>query len=300
MRDSTTTRLAVLALVAVTAVWGSTFFLIRDLVQDVDPIDFLSVRFSVAAVLMAAVFWRQLRALTAARWRVGVGLGLLYGAAQVAQTFGLAHTTASLSGFITGLYVVLTPLFAAVLLRERVGRATWAAVGLSLLGLAVLSGVFSGAGTVGAFGPGEWLTLAGAAGYALHILGLGRWSTASTAVGLSVVQVITVAVVTTLAGLPGGIQTPSGAGGWASLLYMAIVAGAGAMLGQTWAQAHLPATRAAILMTLEPVFAAGFAVLLGGEALTVALLIGGGCILAAMYLVELAGKVPVEPHPAPP
>ena len=299
MRDSTTTRLAVLALVAVTAVWGSTFFLIRDLVQDVDPIDFLSVRFSVAAVLMAAVFWRQLRALTAARWRVGVGLGLLYGAAQVAQTFGLAHTTASLSGFITGLYVVLTPLFAAVLLRERVGRATWAAVGLSLLGLAVLSGVFSGAGTL-AFGPGEWLTLAGAAGYALHILGLGRWSTASTAVGLSVVQVITVAVVTTLAGLPGGIQTPSGAGGWASLLYMAIVAGAGAMLGQTWAQAHLPATRAAILMTLEPVFAAGFAVLLGGEALTVALLIGGGCILAAMYLVELAGKVPVEPHPAPP
>ena len=290
-----TTRLAVLALLGVTATWGSTFFLIRDLVRDVDPIDFLAVRFTVAAVLMVALFWRQVRALTARQWGFGVGLGAVYGVAQVMQTIGLAHTTASLSGFITGLYVVFTPVFAAVLLRDRVGGATWAAVALSLLGLATLSGTFTARA---AFGTGEWLTLGGAVVYALHILGLGRVSTQRTSIGLAVAQMITLAVVTTVAGLPGGIQTPSGAGGWASLLYMAVVAGAGAMLGQTWAQAHLPATRAALIMTTEPVFAAGFAVLLGGEALTVTLLVGGGCILAAMYLVELAGKVPAQPHPS--
>lgn len=290
-------RLAALVLIAVTAVWGSTFFLIRDLVRDVDPIDFLSVRFAVAALAMIVVFWRPLRALTRRQWLVGACLGLVYGLAQVLQTVGLAHTSASMSGFITGLYVVLTPLFAAVLFRDRIGRATWAAVGLALLGLATISGTFSAALS---FGTGEWLTLFGAATYALHILGLGRYSTGTSAIGLAVVQILTIAVVTTVAGLPGGIETPSSAGGWASLLYMAIVAGAGALLGQTWAQAHLPATRAAILMTTEPVFAAGFAVLLGGEALTVALLIGGACILAAMYLVELAGKVPAAPHPAPP
>jgi len=99
-----------------------------------------------------------------------------------------------------------------------------------------------------------------------------------------------IAVVSLVAAAPGGVELPKGAGGWASVLYMALMAGAVAIWAQTWAQSHLPATRAAIVMTLEPVFAAGFAVALGGESMTFRMLLGGAMVLAAMYTVELIGR----------
>ena len=126
-------------LVLLTAVWGSTFFLIRDLVETVPPTDFLAVRFSIAAVLMLLIFWPHVRRLRRHEWVVGLGLGAVYGVAQLLQTVGLAHTDASVSGFITGTYVVLTPVFSALLLRERVPPSTWGAVALATVGLGVLS-----------------------------------------------------------------------------------------------------------------------------------------------------------------
>jgi drug/metabolite transporter (DMT)-like permease len=277
-------RLATLLLVSVTAVWGSTFFLIRDLVAHVPSADFLTVRFAIAAVVMAAVFHRQTRVLSRREVLVGVGLGVLYGGAQLLQTVGLEHTDASVSGFVTGTYVVLTPVLGALLLRDRVPGTTWVAVGLATAGLAVLSlRDFS-------VGFGEALTLAAAALYALHILGLGRYSTSASATGLATVQAFVIALVALVGALPGGITLPQDGGQWTSLLYMALVAGAVALWAQTWAQSHLPATRAAIVMTMEPVFAAFFAVLLGGESLTARMLLGGGLVLAAMYVVELLGR----------
>ena len=277
-------RLATLLLVSVTAVWGSTFFLIRDLVAHVPSADFLTVRFAIAAVVMAAVFHRQARVLSRREVLVGVGLGVLYGGAQLLQTVGLEHTDASVSGFVTGTYVVLTPVLGALLLRDRVPGTTWVAVGLATAGLAVLSlRGFS-------VGFGEALTLAAAALYALHILGLGRYSTSASATGLATVQAFVIALVALVGALPGGITLPQDGGQWTSLLYMALVAGAVALWAQTWAQSHLPATRAAIVMTMEPVFAAFFAVLLGGESLTARMLLGGGLVLAAMYVVELLGR----------
>ena len=170
-------------LVLLTAVWGSTFFLIRDLVETVPPTDFLAVRFSIAAVLMLVIFWPHVRRLRRHEWVVGLGLGVVYGVAQLLQTIGLAHTDASVSGFITGTYVVLTPVFSALLLRERVPPSTWAAVALATVGLGRAL-----AGAAGCrFGLGETLTLACAAVYALHIIGLGRWSTPSHATGLAAV-----------------------------------------------------------------------------------------------------------------
>ena len=246
--------------------------------------DFLTVRFAIAAVVMAAVFHRQTRALSRREVLVGVGLGVLYGGAQLLQTVGLEHTDASVSGFVTGTYVVLTPVLGAVLLRDRVPGTTWVAVALATAGLAVLS--LRGLSV----GFGEALTLAAAALYALHILGLGRYSTSGSATGLATVQAFVIAVVALVGALPGGITLPQGGGQWSSLLYMALVAGAVALWAQTWAQSHLPATRAAIVMTMEPVFAAFFAVLLGGESLTARMLLGGGLVLAAMYVVELLGR----------
>lgn len=287
------TTLATLLLLAVTAVWGSTFFLIKDLVTRLPVPDFLAVRFAIAAVLLALVSPRSvLRLSRADRWR-GLGLGAVYGLAQILQTVGLDHTSASVSGFVTGMYVVITPLLVAVLLRRNPGRTTWLAVGLSCAGLAVLS--LRGL----SFGYGETLTLGSAALYALHIVGLGAWSSSRNAFGLSVVQMFVIAAICAVAAAPGGVALPASAGDWLIVLYMAVAAGAIALVAQTWAQAHLPPSRAAIVMTMEPVWAATFAVAFGGESPTWRMLVGGALVLAAMYVVELAPRRHVEgevPH----
>ncbi|MHB8275180.1 MAG: DMT family transporter, partial [Dermatophilaceae bacterium] len=241
MTSARSRHVATLLLVSITAIWGSTFFLIRDVVRVLPPTDFLAVRFTIAAAAMVAVFWRPMLALNKRELKIGVGLGVLYAVAQILQTVGLVHTAASRSGFITGTYVVLTPIFTAVLLRERIPRSTWAAVLMATAGLTTLSlnGFGSGGGGSAGFGFGEGVTLLAAAIYAMHIIGLGRYSSPATAAGLSAVQMIAIAAVSLVAATPGGIQLPSGRGQWASVLYMALIAGAVAIWAQTWAQSHL-------------------------------------------------------------
>lgn len=288
MASRRTALLATAALLATTASWGSTFFLIKDLLDRVPTLDFLAVRFLIAGVVMAVVAPGALRRLSARSRRHALVLGLLYGVAQILQTAGLAHTAASVSGFITGMYVVATPLFAALILRTRVTAVTWGAVALATAGLGVL--------TLDGFavGYGEALTLVASLIYALHIVGLGAWSTPGEALGMSVVQLLVIAVVCLLATAPDGVVLPESGRDWAAVVYMALVAGALALLAQTWAQAHLPPTRTAIIMSTEPVFAAFFAVLLGGEGVTTRMILGGVMVLAAMLTVELAPRRRVE------
>ena len=294
MTDSRrTTLLATALLLAVTASWGSTFFLIKDLLDRVPTLDFLAVRFTAAAVLLVLIAPKALGRLSAESRRHAVVLGVVYGIAQILQTAGLAHTAASVSGFITGMYVVATPLFAALLLRTRITPMTWLAVALATVGLAVL--------TLDGFevGYGEAITLVAALLYALHIVGLGAWSRRGEAMGMSIVQIIVIAVICLVASAPDGIVLPPSTRDWLSVLYMAAIAGALALVAQTWAQAHLAPTRTAIIMSMEPVFAALFAVLLGGEDPTVRMMAGGALVLSAMLLVELLPRRKVEaevPH----
>ncbi len=287
-RRTSSVRLATLGLLGVTAAWGSTFFLLKDVVERVPVSDFLAVRFALAAAAVWLIAPRAVAALTPAERRYGVLLGVVYGAAQLLQTVGLQYTSASVSGFVTGMYVVFTPLLGAVLLRARIGRVVWLAVGLATLGLGVLS--LQGF----AIGGGEALTLASALLYAAHIVGLGVWSSSRSAIGLTVVQLLTITIICGAAAAPGGVVLPQTGGDWLALVYMALIAGALALVVQTWAQAHLAATRAAIIMTMEPVFAGVFAVLLGGEQLGPRVVLGGGLVLAAMYLVELGPRRPDE------
>jgi drug/metabolite transporter (DMT)-like permease len=282
------TLLATAALLAVTACWGSTFFLIHDLLERVPTLDFLAVRFAIASVTLVLLAPRALGRLTRESRRQAVVLGCLYGVAQILQTAGLAQTPASVSGFITGMYVVATPVFAALILHTRIGVLTWVAVVLAMAGLGVLT--LSGFSV----GYGEALIFVAAMLYALHIVGLGAWSDPAQTLGMAIVQLIVIAVICTVCTAPNGLVLPDRAGDWVSLLYMAIFAGAGAMIGQTWAQAHLPPTRAAIIMSMEPVFAALFAVLFGGESATVRMIFGGLLVLSAMLLAELAPRRKVE------
>jgi drug/metabolite transporter (DMT)-like permease len=286
-------RLATAALVFVTLMWGSTFILIKNVVGRMPVLDFLAVRFVIAAVVLVVVFHRQVRALRRPAVLRGLGLGTVYGIAQILQTEGLARTSASVSGFVTGTYVVLTPVLALVLLRQKANPTTWVAVGMSTIGLAVLS--LRGAEVSG----GVLLILASAVLYALHILGLGLWSSSRDALGLAAVQMVAIAVVCTVGATPGGIALPPDGRAWASTLYMALGAGALALFLQTWAQAHLSATRAAIVMTMEPVFAATFAVAFG-ESLTLRMVLGGALVLAAMYVVELVPGKPGTARESPP
>ncbi|OOG59798.1 DMT family transporter [Rhodanobacter sp. C03] len=275
------TALATIGLLAMTAVWGSTFVLIKDVVARMSVADFLAVRFSIAALVMLALFAQPVWRLGRKQVQRGLLLGVVYGAGQLLQTWGLSMIAPSISGFATGMYVVFTPILAMLLLRQRMAGVVWLAVLLSTAGLALLS--LNGVSV----DLGVWLTLASAALYGLHIVGLGQWSRQGEAFGMSAVQMVAIAAVCLLATVPRGPLQPPDPSAWFAVLYMALIAGAGAMLMQTWAQSHLPATRAAIVMTTEPVFAAAFAVALGSDVLSWRMLAGGGLILAAMYLVEL-------------
>jgi drug/metabolite transporter (DMT)-like permease len=275
------TALATFGLLAMTAVWGSTFVLIKDVVARMPVADFLAVRFAIAALVMLALFARPVWQLGRKQVMRGLLLGVVYGAGQLLQTWGLSLIAPSVSGFATGMYVVFTPILAMLLLRQRMAGVVWLAVLLSTTGLALLS--LNGVSV----DFGVWLTLASAALYGLHIVGLGQWSRQGEAFGMSAVQMVAIAAVCLLATAPHGPMLPPDRNAWFAVLYMALIAGAGAMLMQTWAQSHLPATRAAIVMTTEPVFAAAFAVALGSDVLSWRMLLGGGLILAAMYLVEL-------------
>lgn len=291
--DRRTPLLATAALLAITACWGSTFFLIKDLLDRVPVLDFLAVRFAIAGAALWLLFPRALGRLTRPSLRHAVVLGLLYGVAQILQSAGLAHTPASVSGFITGLYVVCTPLFAALLLRTRITAMTWGAVALAMLGLGVL--------TVSGFsvGFGEAITFVAALLYALHIVGLGAWSDVRQVMGMTIVQLMAITALCLSVTVWDGIALPGTGRDWLSVGYMAVMAGALALAGQTWAQAHLAPTRTAIIMSMEPVFAALFAVLLGGETATVRMLVGGLMVLTAMLLVELAPRRRIEaevPH----
>jgi drug/metabolite transporter (DMT)-like permease len=279
-----TTLLATAALLAMTATWGSTFFLIKDLLDRVPTLDFLALRFAIASVAMVLVAPKALARLSRESRRHAVVLGGLYGVAQILQTAGLAHTPASVSGFVTGLYVVATPLFAAVILRTRITWLTWGAVLLATGGLGVLT--LDGLSV----GYGEAITFVAALLYALHIVGLGAWSRPGEALGMSILQIMVISALCLVATAPDGMVLPDTGGDWLAIVYMALVAGALAMLAQTWAQSHLSPTRSAIVMSMEPVFAAFFAVLLGGESLTSRMLLGGAMVLAAMLVVELRSQ----------
>lgn len=278
------TGLATVVLVAVCVIWGSTFVIVKDAVERMPVMDFLAWRFTIAALAMAVLRPGAVRSLSPSARRHGVVLGLALTAGYVAQTFGLERAPATVSGFITGLFVVFTPLCSGLLLRRKVGGTAWFAVGVATAGLALLS---LRGWSVGA---GEAITLLCAISFALHIVGLGEWSTPSDAYGLAVVQLATVAVVSIVISAPDTLSPPPDAGVWGAIALTALGATAFGFWGQTWAQAYLAPTRAAVVMTMEPVFAGVFGVAVGGDRLGVRIVVGALLVLSAMYLVELGPR----------
>jgi drug/metabolite transporter (DMT)-like permease len=250
--------------------------------------DFLAVRFIVAVAVMFALRPNCLRGMTRLGYfRAGI-LGILLGLGYITQTYGLRYTSATVSGFITGMYVVFTPVMSWLILKRKINRKTWLSVALATIGLALLS-LHSWS-----LGIGELLTLGCALVSAVYIVGLGEWSSKHETYGFSALQIATVAVISLVVALPGGITLPPDTGIWWIIIITAIFATSVAFLVQTWAQSLVPATNAAIVMTMEPVFAGVFGVIFGGDILTFQIIIGASCVLIAIVLIALrpSSKVP--------
>lgn len=273
-----------LALIGVTAIWGSTFVVVKRAVEQMPVSDFLTWRFALAALAMVLLRPRSVASLGTAGRRAGALAGVALGVGYLLQTLGLQHTSAAVSGFITGLFVVLTPIAAFLLLRSPLSWSAAAAVALATVGLGLISlHGFS-------IGQGELLTLGCAAAFALHIVGLGRWAPLHDAYGLAVVQLLTTTLLCLLFAVPGGVAMPGSWQVWGALALTSLAATALAFVVQTWAQASMAPTRAAVIMTMEPVFGGLFAVLLAGEVLGLRTLAGAALVLAAMVLTEIGPR----------
>lgn len=277
---------ALIALLVATAVWGSTFLVTKDSLTDLAPTTFVAWRFGIAAVVLVVLGPGRILALSRVELRRGGLLGLCVAAGFLLQTTGLQHTTAAVAGFLTGASVMLVPLVAAVAFAARVGTAGWAAVVIAGVGLGLLTNGDSASLSVGAL-----LTLGGAACFAVHIAGLSQWASASNAYGLtawSVVVAAAVAGVVSLVARQAAVPTTGAA--WRALLYLAVVATCVGFGIQAWAQSTLSATTAAVVMTMEPVFAALIAIAVGGEYLGVTGWLGGLLVVSSMFVAELGPR----------
>jgi drug/metabolite transporter (DMT)-like permease len=247
------------------------------------PLMFLAIRFAIAGLLVGVVSVKALRTLTRRQLLTGCVIGLALAGSFIFQTFGLQRTSASNAGFLTGLYVILTPLFGAVFLRKVPPASTLAGAVLAVFGLLLIASP-SGIG----LGLGDALVLGCAAMAAIHILLLGRFAGIAPVQALAAVQLGVIAVVTGLASLAVEREPiPSEGGIWAAILITAVLASAVAFVIQTGAQRFIPPARAAVILVMEAPFAALFGYLMLGERLGKRGLMGAGLILCGMLVAEL-------------
>lgn len=276
------------ALLTVSASWGYAFVVMKDAIEKQSVNSFLFSRFAVAVIAMIALKPKVIATFNRDLLRKGFFAGLFLGSGYIFQTLGLKLTGAAITGFITGLYVVATPVIAAIFLRHRISYITWGCVLLATIGLALLS--LHG----WQVGVGELLVLISAIGFGAHIIALSQWSSGLDSYGFTVVQLATCALLTGLISIGQGYEAPADLSGWAVICYTAIICTAIAFMIQTWSQAHMTPTKVAVILTMEVVFAAIFAILFGGESLTLQALIGGLCVVLAMLVIVTKGEESVE------
>ena len=272
-------KLAPLALVGVAAAWGLAFVLMKDSLTQQPVNDFLASRFIVATLAMLAMRPTIIKYFTKDLLLRGAGAGFFLGMGYIFQTYGLSHTTAAITGFVTGLYVVFTPLIAAALLKKRIPAKAWGAVFLATVGLAFLS--LEGF----AISFGAVLVLVSAIFFAAHIVSLGEWSAGRDVYAMTIVQLAMCGILTTIGAIPDGIMLPPNSEVWWVVIFTALCGTAIAFVIQTWAQSVMSPTTVAVLLTTETVWAAFFAVAVGGENLTLRIIIGGILVLFAMYQI---------------
>ncbi|HKS68015.1 MAG TPA: DMT family transporter [Candidatus Acidoferrales bacterium] len=295
-----------IALMTATLIWGATFVVVKDALRDVSVFVYVAVRFGVSGVVMAAIFWRELRAATARGVSAGAQIGCFLFGGYAFQTAGLKFTTPSKAAFITGSSVVLVPLILAILGLRKITGWIWAGALAALAGLYLLTVPAEG---LGKLNRGDPIVFLGAVMFALHIIFVSRYVERHSVGALTFVQIATTAVLAA-AFIPLFMQFHWEQPRWAwtgNLVFAILVTSIGStVIGfsfQVWSQQYASPTHTAILISLEPVFAALTSWLIAGEHLDGRVLLGAALILAGILLAELKGPAPAapeSPEPVPP
>jgi drug/metabolite transporter (DMT)-like permease len=294
MSEANLRRISELALIAIASIWGLTFVMVKDAIEELPTMAFLAYRFIPASLIVAVVFRRQLARLSRDGWGAGALMGAFLAGGYIFQTLGLEETTASNTGFITGLFVVLTPVLGAVFLRQRIPAVAWGAAGVAMVGLWLLSGAGTDFNT-----RGDGLVLLCAFSLAAHILATAsavkRYDVgALLAVQLGVVGVVSLAI----GAVAGDLETPEGATVWSALIVTSLIASALGFFVQTFAQQHAPPARTALILAAEPAFAGFFGWLLNDDRLSAAGWLGAALIMTAIVAVEIIPRFR-PPRPLP-
>ena len=268
-----------LLLVGVTAVWGWTFVVVQDAVVAYSVLGFLALRFILAGAVLAPFLASRM---TRRTLFVGLGIGLTLAVGYLFQTWGLLYTTPTNSGLITGLFVVFAPLTAWALFKVRIPPLIVGAVALSLFGMVLLTGQSASLGRIG-----DALTVVCATGLGAHIALLSRYAPEHDAGALALAQMLSMAFLFSLMWVasPGPVTAPP-VEVWFAIVLTGVVASAGAFYVQTTVQQRIPAARAAVILTMEPVFAAMFGYGLAGDRLSPVQLVGAALIFSALFVGE--------------
>ncbi|MCS6802142.1 MAG: DMT family transporter [Chloroflexota bacterium] len=295
--------LPVAALIAVTAIWGSTFVAIKGGLDGIAPFGFLVLRFGLAALCLLPFYGRDLRRMTAADWTAALVVGLWLFGAYALQMLGVERSTASKGGFITGLSVIFVPIGVWLWQHRAPGWRFAFAAALATLGLGLLT--LKGDLTVET---GDLLLLGCAVCFAGHIIALGHSTQRHPLPVLVVGQVGLVALLSLPFALAfERVPIPTTPAAVFGVVYTSLAATVFVLVVQTWAQRTVSPTRAAIIFAAEPVFAALFAVLLGGETLSALQVVGGALIVIGMLFAipaeakstGVAGRLTPHARPAP-
>lgn len=277
--------LASAALLAAAFIWGTTFPLVKDALEEISVFEFLAVRFTIASLVLAVIWRSAARAVFRANVRAGLLAGGLLAAGHAFQTLGLERTLSTNAGFITGLYVVFTPILAAAILRRAPRPSAVVGVVLTTAGLALMSLQFVAGRAV--VNVGDLLVLVCAVAYAGQIVTLARYAPTSDTRVLTIQQLGVTALVFAVLTPVQEVTAPTSAPVWVALLATALGSSVFGIGVQTWAQRRVPPTRAAIIFAMEAPFAALAAFVLAGERLAPRAWMGAALILAGVLLVEL-------------
>jgi drug/metabolite transporter (DMT)-like permease len=276
-------RQAEISLIAITVIWGLTFSLVKKSLAHIDPFVFMSYRFTLAVLVMGLISVKRMPGLKKEVVKAGVILGILLYASYAFQTFGLKYTTAGNAGFITGLFVVFTPILSAAILRKTPSSRSLVSVAFATVGLALLT-----LQTGFTINKGDPLVLACAFCLSLHIIYMDRYVKIYDVVLLTLIQMGVLSIANTVSGLIfEDFIFPTDGFVWFTIIVCGVFASALAFYVQGWAQRYISPVRTSVVLIMEPVFSVFFGIILLSESLSWRGWLGCALILAAMLITEI-------------
>jgi drug/metabolite transporter (DMT)-like permease len=276
-------RQAEISLIAITVIWGLTFSLVKKSLAHIDPFVFMSYRFTLAFLVMGLISVKRMPGLKKEVVKAGVILGILLYASYAFQTFGLKYTTAGNAGFITGLFVVFTPILSAAILRKTPSSRSLVSVAFATVGLALLT-----LQTGFTINKGDPLVLACAFCLSLHIIYMDRYVKIYDVVLLTLIQMGVLSIANTVSGLIfEDFIFPTDGFVWFTIIVCGVFASALAFYVQGWAQRYISPVRTSVVLIMEPVFSVFFGIILLSESLSWRGWLGCALILAAMLITEI-------------